>query len=48
MTRECATDMEIMRYHHTVIDHLSVAQCVGFAGGSSGEVQHIWHDLQVQ
>ena len=31
-----------------LVDHLSLAQCVGFADGSFHKVQHIWRDLQVQ
>ena len=46
--RERATDFEILRFKYTVVDHLSFAQCVGYAGGSFSEVQSIWRDLQVQ
>ena len=33
---------------HAIVDHLSLAQYVGFVGGSFHEVQHIRRNLQVQ
>ena len=45
--RERADCAEILRDPYAVLDHLSVAQCAGFAGFSFNEIQHIWRPLQV-
>ena len=39
---------DLLRNKYAIVDHLSLAQCAGFAGSSFTEVQHIWRDLQVQ
>ena len=36
-----------MRCKHAVLDHLSMATCAGFEGGSFSEVQEVWRDLAV-
>ena len=36
---------DLLRNKYDVVDHLSLAQCAGFAGSSFTEVQHIWRDL---
>ena len=39
---------DLLRNKYAIVDHLSLAQCAGFAGSSFTEDQHIWRDLQVQ
>ena len=31
-----------------MVNHLSMANCAGFAGGAFNEVQEVWRDLAVQ
>ena len=47
MARARASAAEILRNRRAVVDHLSVAQCAGFAGSSFTEVRFVWSDLQV-
>jgi hypothetical protein len=47
ITRPQAMDMEIFCYRWAVVDHLSMAQCAGFAGSFFNKVQHIWSSVQV-
>ncbi len=43
-----AMDKEIFCCRWAVVDHLSVAQCAGFAGRSFfNKVQHVWSSVQV-
>ena len=46
--RERATDEEVLRCKFAVVNHLSMANCAGFAGGAFNEVQEVWRDLAVQ
>jgi len=41
---------DILCYKHTVTvaNHVSFAQCAGFAGASFNETQNLWIDLQLQ
>ena len=42
LAREPASDAELLRCPHAVVDHLLMAQCAGFAGAAFGEVRSIW------
>ena len=46
--RERATNFELLRCKHAVVDHLPMAHCAGFEGGAFSEVQRVWRDLAVQ
>ena len=48
MARDPASDAELLRCPRAIVDHLSMAQCAGFAGAAFGEVQSIWRQLQTQ
>jgi hypothetical protein len=47
IARPQATDEEIFCCRWAVVDHLSMAQCTGFAGSSFNKVQHVWSSVQV-
>jgi hypothetical protein len=47
IARPQATDKEIFCCPWAVVDHLSMAQCAGFAGSCFNEVQNVWSSVQV-
>jgi hypothetical protein len=47
VTRLQTTDEEIFCCRWAVVDHLSMAQCAGFAGSCFNEVQNVWSSVQV-
>jgi hypothetical protein len=47
MAREKASDLEKFHNPYAVIDHLSGAHCLGFAGATFNKLQYISNNLQV-
>ena len=45
--RDRVSPFECLRNRLAVVDHLSFAECAGFAGCAFGEVQTVWRCLQV-
>ena len=46
--QERATAAEYLRFLQAAVNHISLAQCAGFAGGLFTEVHHVWRALQIQ